>query len=262
MALLFEKIPRLLRHYSYSSVWIPLIFSSNVIIGLNTNIIAFFNLLELAMRRNPKVARYPGLVCLLAITLLFFISIPLQTRIGINVVLVICRIYLNMLSTFIAIIECCVFVILYGIHRFGEDIHFMQGVQTSIYMKIGWVLSCAFLVYGFCGELHHRWESTALIDVLGRYLLATAVAVIALGVMIKLIASAFRKNFAVVVRLDPTWGPRSEVLQRSRAMFTAQAMTKEYMYRQYHLQAGITARQKRANRFRFEGLQEEVINAL
>ncbi|CAD0194163.1 unnamed protein product [Chrysodeixis includens] len=51
----------------------------------------------------------------------------------------------------------------------------------------------------------------------------------------------------VLIKLDSTWGPKTEILKRSRAMFTAQAMTKEYMYRQYHLQAGILMRQKRSN---------------
>ncbi|KAM3968863.1 sodium-dependent proline transporter-like [Aphomia sociella] len=54
-------------------------------------------------------------------------------------------------------------------------------------------------------------------------------------------------KFVELMQLDPTWGPRSEVLQRSRAMFSAQAMTKEYMYRQYHLQAGILNRQTISN---------------
>ncbi|CAH0703397.1 unnamed protein product [Spodoptera exigua] len=51
----------------------------------------------------------------------------------------------------------------------------------------------------------------------------------------------------VVWHLDSEWGPTSEILRRSRAMFTAQAMTKEYMYRHYHLKAGILKRQQRSN---------------
>lgn len=51
----------------------------------------------------------------------------------------------------------------------------------------------------------------------------------------------------VVSATEQRVAPAQQLLQRSRAMFSAQAMTKEYLYRQYHLQAGILARQKRAN---------------
>ncbi|XP_013161981.1 PREDICTED: sodium- and chloride-dependent glycine transporter 1-like [Papilio xuthus] len=247
MTLLFEKIPRLIRYYRNSSLWLPLIYSANAIIGLNTNVIAFFNLLEMVRRRNSKVAKYPGLICLTCIVILFLITIPLQSKYGINLFLSLCRTYLNLLSTFIAAIECFVFVLMYGMHRFGEDVHFMLGVQPSIFMKIGWVATSIILLYAFCNEIHYRWDSNNIVDVTGRYLLLVAIGYILFGILLKLLIAVLRKDIWSVIRIDPSWGPASEILQRSRGMFTAQAMTKEYMYRQYHLQAGIIARQRKAN---------------
>ncbi|KAJ8737703.1 hypothetical protein PYW08_000298 [Mythimna loreyi] len=65
-------------------------------------------------------------------------------------------------------------------------------------------------------------------------------------VMKFLMASSFERLYEEV-GLDPAWGPTSGLLTRSRAMFTAQAMTKEYIYRQYHLQAGILKRKQQSN---------------
>ncbi|OWR40604.1 hypothetical protein KGM_206134 [Danaus plexippus plexippus] len=66
-------------------------------------------------------------------------------------------------------------------------------------------------------------------------------------VVVRLVIAAIKRRFREFIALDKTWGPKDEILQRSRGMFSAQAMTKEYIYRQYHLQAGILHRQRRSN---------------
>ncbi|KAJ2952280.1 hypothetical protein O0L34_g4561 [Tuta absoluta] len=137
----------------------------------------------------------------------------------------------------------------YGFNKFHEDIHFMQGIQPKNYMKFLWIISPFILIYVFILDLYKIVNSpmSGSLDYFG---FAAMVAMMLTPLLIligKLLVAAFQKKFLHQLKLDPVWGPESEVLRRSRAMFTAHAMTKEYMYRQYHLQAGVIARQKISN---------------
>ncbi|XP_047524655.1 sodium-dependent serotonin transporter-like [Pieris napi] len=218
MSFLFEKVPRMLYHYERNSFYLITTYSCYTVLGLCTDVMVFYNLLDVAAKRNDKIAKYPGLTCFCGNLVLFLITIPFFSYFGINIFTVSFRRHVITFTIFIAMLECIVFLTWYGVQRFSEDVHFMLGVQPQFCIKTAWILSSLLLGYSFCRELdHHLRMNTQLIY--GSY----------------------------TVSLDPTWGPKTEVLQRSRAMFSVQAMTKEYMYRQYHLKAGILSRQRESN---------------
>lgn len=251
MSLTFEKIPRMLSEYSCKTVWLIVMYSCQTCLGISTDIVLFFTLLDLISKRYETVANHTSLSSLLGIIILFSFNIPLLGSFGIKYIVSTFRRFLRLLSTFMTTIECLVFVVWYGIEKFSEDVHFMQGIQPRNYMKMGWLLSTFILAFVFCTELytHLSYPDTFGPSDYTAFLIVIVVIVLCLLIFfIKLIIAACQNRFLEAFTLDCTWGPRSLILQRSRGMFTAHAMTKEYMYRQYHLQAGITARQKRSNK--------------
>lgn len=249
MSLMFEKIPRLLFQYKCKTFWLLLYYSAQFCLGVSTDVVLFYSLTEMIAKRYEKIARYPGLVSLFGTVFLFLFTLPLFGPLGINILVGAFRKYIILASTFIGMIECLVFIVWYGFDRFSEDVHFMQGIRPKNYMRLSWLFSSIVMAFVFISEFHSQIISGQIdtVDAVGLYTLSAILALIILLLVGKLLLAACRHRVKDVIRLDPTWGPKNEVLMRSRAMFTAQAMTKEYMYRQYHLQAGILARQRNSN---------------
>lgn len=248
MALIFEKTPTLLKEFEYSYIWLILSYSCNAVLGLSTNIITCQHLLEMLNERYAIVHKYPGLTCFGCVVLTFFATTPLLGKAGVNTVFSI-RKMINLITIFMALVECLVFVVWYGLEKFCEDVHFMQGIQPKSYMKIAWLLSNIVLMYVFCNEFYFNFQdrNESLGSQLGFFTLVALLILMVLIALLKLLVAALRQKYNEQVKVDPTWGPKNEVLLRSRAMFSAHAMTKEYIYRQYHLQAGILARQRTSN---------------
>ncbi|KAF9804763.1 hypothetical protein SFRURICE_007666 [Spodoptera frugiperda] len=152
-------------------------------------------------------------------------------------------------NIFLVICENFVFVLWYGLERFSEDVHFMQGVQPKSSVKACWLVSGFILVYVLVTQLYKIYvdKNHTTGNKYACYFLIINICVTVLVTIVKLVIALYKKNLYEQLSLDSEWGPKSEILRRSRAMFSAQAMTKEYMYRQYHLQAGILKRQQRSN---------------
>ena len=246
MSFSFEKIPRLLYQYQHRRFYLVIVFSCNTVLGISTSVIYLYNILEVIMSRYTRLAKYPGVVTFCVVTFLFLLTIPLLNNYGINVLAYGFRRFITAFSTFISIIECLVFVIWYGLHKFSEDIHFMLGIKQKSYIKMSWIISFIFLIYTLINEIYYQFLSHAGF-IYANIALLSIIGLLLLLFILGLLIAAFKNVFRKYVSLDPTWGPKIEILQRSRGMFSAQAMTKEYIYRQYHLQAGIIKRQRKCN---------------
>lgn len=252
----FEKIPRILMEFEDKAVWLILIFSCNAVLGLSSTSMVILSLLETVAIKYTVVDKYNGLVTFGVTVFLFLITIPLLGSTGVYGVFEF-GLFVRPINIFIGMLESLVFVVWYGVDKFSEDVHFMQGIQPTAYMKLAWVTSSAVLGYVFIKETYTAFFDSSFRMGPGQCTLIVYLLLIIMIPLVKLVVAACKKKFRDAIKLDPMWGPRSEVLMRSRAMFSAQAMTKEYMYRQYHLQAGILARQRAANVRREQGGQQE-----
>ncbi|CAH1647759.1 unnamed protein product [Spodoptera littoralis] len=156
---------------------------------------------------------------------------------------------MNIVGIFLVMCENFVFVLWYGLERFSEDVHFMQGVQPKSSVKACWLVSGFVLIYVLGTQLYKAYieKNETMGNTIAWYFLLINIVLTILVTIVKLVYAMYKKNLYDQLSLDSEWGPKSEILRRSRAMFSAQAMTKEYMYRQYHLQAGILKRQQRSN---------------
>ncbi|XP_046977077.1 sodium- and chloride-dependent neutral and basic amino acid transporter B(0+)-like [Vanessa cardui] len=247
MTLNFEKFPRLLYLYEDKTFYLIVMFSCNATLGICTSVMLFFNIIEVIFKRSPKLSKYPGLTTFCSVVFMFIITIPFLSYNGVNVVALSFRRYISIFSTFLAILECLVFLIWYGINKFAEDVHFMLGIKPKNCIKVSWILSIMFLIYAFVTEVYYQ-VVTASNFIYATYVLLFIVSFLIFVFIIRILYAACKNKAVKYLSLDPSWGPTDDLLQRSRAMFSAQAMTKEYIYRQYSLQAGIMARQKNANK--------------
>ncbi|KAI5638995.1 sodium:neurotransmitter symporter family domain-containing protein [Phthorimaea operculella] len=244
----FVMMPRMLSEYSARGFWLVLAFSCSFVIGVHSNIVMFYTFLEICAKRNAKVGKYSELFCFVVMFTIFLLTIPTFGAFGKYIYSQFFRRLIITVPLIVTNLEIIVFILCYGCNKFYEDVHFMQGIQPKSYMKFMWVITPFILSYVIVLDLHH------IVTTLSCGVELFALSVMALMILIpllifvgKLLVAAFQKRFLHELKLDPTWGPQDEVLRRSRTMFTAHAMTKEYMYRQYHLQAGVLARQKMSN---------------
>ncbi|XP_063372619.1 sodium-dependent noradrenaline transporter-like [Cydia amplana] len=251
LAHIFERIPAMLREYDHNSFWTIITFSSYACLALRTSIVIYYNLLEVLSKKISNAAKYPGIVTFGACVILFLVTMPF---LGNMLKIFMSRPYrrcIQLVPMLVVVIECFVFIICYGLERFCEDVHFMQGFRPSNWMKVSWVVSSILLLYVCFHELRDLVCDANSVEFIVGVSIFGVVALYGVGLAaVNVLVGWCRKQPGATLRLSAAWRPRSELLQRSRAMFTAQAMTKEYLYRQYHLQAGILARQQRANRTR------------
>lgn len=248
MFISYEMIPRLLYDYEQKSFWLILCYSLIAVSFLCINTIIISSLIQIFIKKYSKVSNYPGLITVVVVSSLFVISIPLLGNKSLYFMIDIQR-SLNFLLIFLLLVECFIFLLCYGMGKFSEDIHFMLGVQPQVFVKLFWIISIFVLIYGFCMELYavYKTRYRSLSTLVGWWLLVMTITLTLLAVIIRVLKAAYKKKLKEEVGIESNWGPKSDVLKRSRTMFTTHAMTKEYMYRQYHLQAGILMRQKRCN---------------
>lgn len=248
LSMMFETVPRMLFEYTNPQLWLVVVYSSNAMLALSTNIIVALCSLEMLGARYKIFNSYPGLTSFVGTVFIFVFSTPLLGTSGVFMVFNFSRSF-HLLTLFLVVLECIVFIVWYGVENFCEDVHFMEGIRPKNYMKVAWLLSTVTVTYVYIKETINLFydRNWTFGDRLGWGMLFSCKSFIVLVTILKLLIAAIRKNFDDCFKLDPKWGPTSDLLLRSRAMFSAQAMTKEYMYRQYHLQAGILARQRTSN---------------
>lgn len=244
----FEKIPRLLHAYEQTSFWLILYFCFVAVSAMTLSICIISGLIEMLSKRYPAIDRSPGLVSFVFVLILYIGTAPLLGNLTLYY-LIDAKNVMNLLIIFLVLLENIVFVLWYGLQKFSEDVHFMQGIQPNNAVKVGWLLSSIVLLYVFCVEFHNQYEYKKKTrgSLVGWYLLFLNIIPSALVAIVRVLIALYKKKLYEEIGLDASWGPKNDLLKRSRAMFTAQAMTKEYMYRQYHLQAGILMRQKQSN---------------
>ncbi|VVC86229.1 unnamed protein product, partial [Leptidea sinapis] len=146
-------------------------------------------------------------------------------------------------SCFTVLGVCCNVLIFYNLLEVAST-----RCKTIEKYPAAWILSSIVLCYAFCSEIMYQYrKGKNYVSLYGVYSVIAIIGLLVVIFIMKVIRAALKNKLSKVFQLDPCWGPKSEILQRSRAMFSAQAMTKEYIYRQYHLQAGIIARQRKSN---------------
>lgn len=249
MVFTFEKLPHLLKYYSPNKLWFLTFYVAYLIIGLRIATIIIFNIQEVFAKKFRNVAKYPGISTFICVIVLFLITIPCISNIGMRFLVESYSQILVIIPLFFVALELTVFVIWYGVGKFSEDIHFMIGIQPKPIIKMSWVIIDLVVYYVIYKKMQLLIEKPNWnwIDFFGTFFVLSNILALIIWTVVKVIIAWIKGRLKDVIKADTNWGPQNEVLYRSRAMFSAQAMTKEYLYRQYHLQAGIVERQMASN---------------
>lgn len=152
---------------------------------------------------------------------------------------------------------------IYGINKHKIDILFMIGIKTSYFWKITWFCSPIFLTIVLYGKVIslkisvNENNSLLLIkspnitaDFLTMYiLLSFFVMIIIIGIIADIIYFLKYDNIRNIVLPTADWGPKDEVLYRSRKMFVPEIMTTEFLYRQKKIRAFYNKTKSIPNKF-------------
>lgn len=136
---------------------------------------------------------------------------------------------------------------IYGFQKHNVDIIFMIGVKASYFWKIAWIANPVFTLF----LVYTRWSqllvtkydnsyfissmSINLNQFLFYFLISFYFFIVIIGMLIQFKLfykyGKLRKIFSPL----PNWGPRDEILFRSRKMFVPEIMTREFLYRQVRI---------------------------
>ncbi|KAJ3664517.1 hypothetical protein Zmor_000076 [Zophobas morio] len=136
------------------------------------------------------------------------------------------------LNTFNLVAVVC----FYGLRKFRDDVHFMIGIRFSAYSNALYILNPlllgSLLIYNVYNFYTHKvdvkfpWMRSLEIFFLWFILVA-----VVFYFFVYLVLVVLGKNLPVF-KPAADWGPRYSTLAKSRRMFKAYNMAKEYLYRQ------------------------------
>nr|CAD7414774.1 unnamed protein product [Timema poppensis] len=233
--LLFGVIPESLLYLGEPTfLWSLILYSSLICVGISSSFCLLSSHLEILYGLFPAARGYTIYMSALLSTVVFLQGLVFVTTEG--------SFFLNSLDNFIAgpvslvvsIYQSAAVFWIYGVTRFTDDIHFMLGFRPSTYMQASWLASPAVLVAVLVTNLLHWSSQNELLypRVVGWGVFAALHVAVVGAAAHQALACRRKGNLALVLRPEPEWGPRDATLLKSRRMFSSQAMTKEYMYRQ------------------------------
>ena len=175
--------------------------------------------------------------CVFLFCLLFYSGgIFFATRIGYFVVKTIDKIMNEFIFIILNTFNLVAVVCFYGLRKFRDDVHFMIGIRFSAYSNALYILNPLLLgslliynVYNFYThkvEVKFPWMRSLEIFFLWFILVA-----VVFYFFVYLVLVVLGKNLPVF-KPAADWGPRYSTLVKSRRMFKAYNMAKEYLYRQ------------------------------
>lgn len=132
----------------------------------------------------------------------------------------------------------------YGVTQFTDDMHFMLGFRASAYWQTMWIFAPVLFALALIESIFAFLKDPdndsvwAWIQIMQWIILFVPFALLVLGVILFCLKRERIKCDKLFIPSN-TWGPIDPILKKSRGMFTAHSMTKEYMYRQNRLKTKI-----------------------
>ncbi|KAF2885186.1 hypothetical protein ILUMI_20983 [Ignelater luminosus] len=241
--MLFVRIPLALLYWpGMPQLWSLLFYSSVYLIGVRSQIFLIATLLSSVYDTWPVTQKYMFATVGIACTLLFVLSIPYYTQMGSILLNYMDNINAGCLLLCVIFLEVSGVIWLYGMSTYIDDMHFMLGFRASTFWKFSWAMAplVSFLFFiasswdWFLGnEGLPPWTWLYIFQVMMYTVPLLSVAFFATHYITRTKGMKCSK----ALKPSPVWGPTDAVLRKSRDMFSAHSMTKEYMYRQNRLRA-------------------------
>ncbi|XP_045472433.1 sodium-dependent proline transporter-like [Harmonia axyridis] len=234
----FIQFPLSFTHMSLTKFWTFIFYFANFLVILRSLATQSETFLSVFYELNPTLKKYTIPCSLVFCSTLLLLNILFNFK-----VLHIVLLKLDIFTTFtiIPVLAFYFYVFIaffYGVMHFVDDMHFMLGFRPSniwkLNMYVGFSIYFALSIYGFYGFSLGLTQS-AMDPVL--FMVNGALCMIPLiyFIIYVIIKRHAHVHWMEIFRPAKQWGPRDELLRKSRDMFSAHDMTKEYLYRQQKL---------------------------
>lgn len=239
----FASIAEIMSYFYGMPIW-GFIWFSTVLACLFVSLMILNLFLFELLSMNFKFARdHEKICCVMVLSLLCVLSCPFYCS-DLTVVLADVTEIIQLTSSFF--FSAAIYWI-YGFQKHNVDIIFMIGVKASYFWKIAWIANPVFTLF----LVYTRWSqllvtkydnsyfissmSINLNQFLFYFLISFYFFIVIIGMLIQFKLfykyGKLRKIFSPL----PNWGPRDEILFRSRKMFVPEIMTREFLYRQVRI---------------------------
>ncbi|RZC35530.1 sodium-dependent noradrenaline transporter-like [Asbolus verrucosus] len=216
--------------------WITMWLSNKYILGLRSLIVMMLLNVEIFCNSLPKAKKHYTLCVFMFCTIIYSGGIFVSMRSAYLVVEAIDETICTIVLPFLTACEMIAVIYCYGVTNFEDDVHFMLGIRLPLYWKILYCLNpilltakCVYnikIFYDRSNKHKHQW-----VYIYQQFVLWFSIVFIASYALFYVIKVVARKNFNIC-KPSQNWGPAQSELHKSRQMFTAHSMTKEYVYRQ------------------------------
>lgn len=143
----------------------------------------------------------------------------------------------------VCLLETIGIVCIYGITHFVDDMHFMLGFRPNAYWFIMWALLPISVATSFGSSLHNFIVNKDFVPpwlwlrLLQWAIFGFPLLLLIAGMILCYLEKHKTRKFLKLFQPSSTWGPTDLILKKSRDMFTAHSMTKEYLYRQNRIKS-------------------------
>ncbi|KAF2882794.1 hypothetical protein ILUMI_23306 [Ignelater luminosus] len=254
--LLFAKIPLSLNYLpGIPQLWGVLFYSSIYIIGLRSQGLMMATVLSTIYDHYPRMLKYTfqcSAVCSLLIVVLGY---PFLTQAGSILLNYVDNIIVGPTLLMVCFLETAGVICIYGMTHFTDDMHFMLGFRASMYWQLLWSLSPLFLGGMFIHSVYNFTTSEAdrptlmWMRAMQWLIFSIPFLLLIIGITTHVIKKRKKLKVIQLFHPSPNWGPRDPILKKSREMFTAHSMTKEYMYRQNRMKNKIKIQNQQYDEF-------------
>lgn len=184
----------------------------------------------------PNTLRYSVLLSIIYNLLIFLIGLIFLMPIGFEILNEIENTIQNLVLPLVNLFQLIGIVWFYGIGQFADDVHFMLGIRPAAYVQVLLVLTpiafATLLILNLIDLYQKPYKHMALFLISN---ILIWVPIVFLIVSFISYLSKEKSGIQKVMKPLSSWGPVDPILRRSRQMFTAHSMTKEYIYRQNRL---------------------------
>lgn len=255
----FASISEIMIYFN-APIW-GFFWFSIILLCLFTNLwILFIYLMHLALNIEI-VQKYNNIFSVILIALICFCSWPFFCS-DLTAVLTDSTELIQLINSYLFGISLYWF---YGFNNHNNDITFMIGIKASYYWKICWVLNPIIInVMVYCKwqdldtfEFDDSYYIDSISINLDKFLFYVVLVIyffiIIVGIFIQLFLYYQSGKFKKIITPAHNWGPKDDVLFKSRKMFVPEIMTREFLYRQVrihgYLQKRIAEKSRRQNKY-------------
>lgn len=239
---IFIHIPFAIQYWKgIPQIWSIILFASIYISAMRCIFFMYITLLYAITETIPKMQNHSQKCMFFVCCAVFILGIPYFSQSGISILYFVEN-ALNNINIILVFLEVIGIMWIYGTSNFVNDLHFMLGFRPSTFWIFCWYCSPLLIIGYFCLTLYRFYiqklggESTPLQYVLKQILVYSPLIIHVLYVILYIIR-AKDKRITKLFKPSPQWGPVDPILRKSRDMFSAHSMTKEYMYRQNRLKS-------------------------